>query len=55
MPELPFVAACLERGVKIALGSDTHKLSEFGDFVQSLALLREAAGCDDVTHLLYRP
>lgn len=51
----PFVAACIERGVKLTLGSDTHKLSELGDFAAGLALLREAAACDDVQHLLYRP
>jgi len=54
-PELPFVAACIERGVKLTLGSDTHKLSEFGDFAAGLALLRQAAACDHVKHLLYRP
>ena len=54
-PELPFVAACLDRGVKITLGSDTHKLAELGDLASNLALLRQAAGCDDVEHLLYTP
>ncbi len=54
-PELAFVEACLARNVKITLGSDTHKLEEFGDLAANLALLQKAAGRDDVEGLLYRP
>jgi len=54
-PELPFVAACIKRGVKLALGSDTHELRELGNLGPAITLLREAAGSDDVDYLLYRP
>ena len=48
-----FFAECIARGVKIALGSDAHALREVGDLHAHLALLREAAGSDDVEHLLW--
>lgn len=54
-PELAFVEACLTRNVKLTFGSDTHKLSELGDFEANIELLQRAAGCEDVEGLLYRP
>jgi len=54
-PELSFVVACIERGVKLTFGSDAHSLCELGQFAPNLALLRKAAACQDVQHLLYKP
>ncbi len=54
-PTVGFVARCIERGVKIALGSDAHTLEVVGQFDRHLRLLREAAGRDDVDDLLYVP
>lgn len=54
-PTVGFVARCLERGVKISLGSDAHTLEVVGQFDRHLAVLREAAGRSDVADLLYVP
>ena len=53
VPDPAFVAECIRRGVKLALGSDAHALSEVGDFHPHLAVLRQAAGSRDVAHLLW--
>lgn len=42
VPPLPFIQACLQRGVKFSLGSDSHNLYEVGEFAPHLQLLREA-------------
>lgn len=42
-----FFAQCIARGVKIAFGSDAHRLSEVGNLGPHLQLLREAAGAGD--------
>ncbi len=42
-----FFAACVERGAKIAFGSDAHELYEVGSFGPHLDVLRQAAGSDD--------
>jgi histidinol phosphatase-like PHP family hydrolase len=44
---------CIERGVKIALGSDAHNLLEVGDFYPHLELLRSAAHRHDVADLVF--
>jgi histidinol phosphatase-like PHP family hydrolase len=54
-PVPAFLAACLERGVKIAFGSDAHAMHEVGAFGPHLALLRRLAGTDDVADLLLYP
>jgi histidinol phosphatase-like PHP family hydrolase len=41
-PEPAFVRACLDRGVRLAFGSDAHDLVEVGEFAPHLALLRQA-------------
>ena len=41
-PDPRFVAECLSRGVKVALGTDSHELAEVGEFVPHLNVLREA-------------
>lgn len=40
-PDPRFIEACLERGVKIALGTDSHALEEVADLWPHLDLLRE--------------
>ena len=42
-PPLEFVKLCLESGVKLTFGSDSHNLYEVGEFYPHLKLL-EAAG-----------
>jgi histidinol phosphatase-like PHP family hydrolase/predicted MPP superfamily phosphohydrolase len=42
-----FFAKCLERGAKIALGSDAHQLFEVGSFGPHVEVLKMAAGTDD--------
>lgn len=44
-PPLEFVKLCLEAGVRLSLGSDSHNLYEVGEFFPHLELLK-AAGCD---------
>ena len=49
-------AYCAERGVRIALGSDSHEVSEVGEFVPHLRVLA-AAGIEpaDFPRLLFTP
>jgi histidinol phosphatase-like PHP family hydrolase len=54
-PVAPLLAACVERGVKITFGSDTHILWEVGNFGAYFDLLREVTGSDEVLPFLYRP
>ncbi len=42
-PDPRFLRACIDRGVKIALGSDSHDLAEVGEFYPHLKIL-EAVG-----------
>ena len=41
-PETPFIRQCAEKGVKIALASDTHDLAEAGEFWPHVNVLRQA-------------
>ena len=52
-PSEDFVAACIDRGVKIALASDAHALRDVALLGAHLALLRRAAGDRDLTNLLF--
>jgi len=54
-PEEEFFAACIDRGVKISFATDAHELHEAGALGPHLALLRRAAGQQDVSGLLYYP
>lgn len=54
-PDPAFFAECIERGVKISLGSDAHRPYEACAFQPHLALLRQAAGQEEVGGLLYQP
>ncbi|GAB6101465.1 PHP domain-containing protein [Thermococcus atlanticus] len=44
VPELSFVKACIQRGVKLTLGSDAHMPRDVGRIGWSLKLLRKAGG-----------
>lgn len=44
MPEPDFFRLCLENGVKLAFGSDTHNLYELGEFYANLKFLKEIGG-----------
>lgn len=47
MPEPDFFRLCIENGVKIAFGSDTHNLYELGEFYAHLKFLKEIGGSRD--------
>ena len=51
-PDPAFFAACIERGVKIALGTDAHRPHEAGALSAHLALLRHIAATEDLAELL---
>ncbi len=55
-PDARFIEECLSLGVKIALGTDSHKLEEVGDLSPHLELLRRIGVRDeDLLDVLYRP
>lgn len=55
-PDPAFLEICLSRGVKLALGSDSHALAEVGDLQTHLALLRETGVREaDLPRILWRP
>jgi len=51
-PPAAFVRMCLERGVRISLGSDAHNLYEVGEFADHLQVLREAGFDGDLSDIL---
>lgn len=51
-PDPAFFAECIQRGVKITLGSDAHSPWEPATFHPHVQVLREAAGREDITDLL---
>ena len=54
-PDPAFIAECIARGVKISFASDAHAMYEPGGLTAHLALLRHAAGRDDIADLLFYP
>jgi histidinol phosphatase-like PHP family hydrolase len=51
-----FIEECLSRGVKIALGTDSHELAEVGELAPHLRLLRQIGVRDEeLPGVLYRP
>ena len=55
-PEPAFIRACLDAGVRLALGSDAHQFEEVADFDPHLRLLRDAGmELNDVARHLYAP
>ena len=55
-PEPEFIRACLDAGVRIALGSDAHSIEEVADFYPHIRILREAGlALEDLASHLYAP
>jgi histidinol phosphatase-like PHP family hydrolase len=55
LPDPAFFAVCLERGVKIALGSDSHEPFEVGELGLHLDVLRQAGASEkDWANVLYQ-
>ena len=54
-PVAAFYAEAVERGVQIALGSDSHALWEAGMMGWHVDFLRRVAGVDDISPLLWQP
>ena len=50
-----FFRRCIERGVKIAFGSDSHEIHEAGNLGANLDLVQRIADRQDVRDLLYYP
>lgn len=50
-----FLWRCIEEGVKIAFGSDSHTVPQVGNLGANLALVQRLAGRQDVSDLLYDP
>jgi histidinol phosphatase-like PHP family hydrolase len=50
-----FFRECLDQGVKISFGSDTHALHQAGALRVHIEFLRQVAGQQDILPLLYRP
>lgn len=54
-PDPVFVKECVQRGVKIALGSDGHDLIETGELAPHLRVLEQAGiHRDELSHVLFR-
>ena len=53
-PDPDFFRMCVENGVKISLGSDSHNLYEVGEFYASLRFLQKIAPDFDINELLIR-
>ena len=54
-PSVELVRCCLAQGVKFSFGSDSHNLSEIGDFAYHIALLREAGFDGDLADVMIEP
>ncbi len=55
-PVVEFAAVCLEEGVKLSLGSDSHELREVAEFWPHLRLLASlGVGHDDLDRVIWRP
>jgi len=55
VPDPAFFAECIDRGVRIALGTDSHALWEAGLMAGHLEVVRRAAGRSEVAGFLWRP
>ncbi len=55
-PDPLFLRECVKRGVRLALGTDSHDLEEVGELYPHLAVLQEAGiSKDELPHVLFRP
>lgn len=51
-----FIAECVRRGVRLAVGSDSHDIVETGEFWPHLDVMRRAGlSGADLPHILFRP
>ncbi len=41
-PDVQFIRLCIDEGVKLSIGTDTHRIAEFGDFSMQKGILSEA-------------
>lgn len=41
-PDIYFIKMCIDEGVKLSFGTDTHRIAEFGDFSMQKRILKEA-------------
>ena len=54
-PDPEFVRCCLQQGVKISFGSDSHNLYEVGAFSPQIELLRQIDYLDRLEAVLFNP
>lgn len=54
-PDPEFVLLCIERGVKIAFGSDAHNLYEVGEFHPHLELINNIGYSGKTAEIMFRP
>ena len=55
-PEPEFIRACLDAGVRLAIGTDSHSLDEVADLQPHIRILREAGlKPEDLAEALYAP
>ncbi len=52
-PDPDFFRCCIEEGVPIALGSDSHALYEVGEFAPNLDVLRQAGAGENLEDVLF--
>jgi histidinol phosphatase-like PHP family hydrolase len=45
-PDVRFIKMCIDEGVKLSLGTDTHRIAEFGDFSMQKKILAEIGVSD---------
>ena len=54
-PDIYFIRMCIDEGVKLSLGTDTHRIAEFGDFSMQKRILGEAGVSEDeLDEVIYR-
>ncbi len=54
-PNRQFYLQCIQRGVKVAFGSDAHRMDEVARLEQHVAFLRQVAEQDDIAEFLFVP
>ncbi len=53
--DVPMLRLCAEAGVPIAIGTDTHRSYEFGDFTYHIEMLRQAGIAEDTWPTILMP
>jgi histidinol phosphatase-like PHP family hydrolase len=54
-PDAEFFRICIEEGVKIALGTDSHNLANIGEFYPHFRLLDSIGALSELDSILYNP